>query len=78
MNREETKEEIQKLWIEWPERKEVTGIGHDTGLAALSFYISLKDSDAPILAHGDFGIGDPYQIIHAWILEWMRTWGKKQ
>jgi len=65
MDKEETKREIQKLWIRWPDRKKID----DSGLAALSFYDSLKEQNEPILANGDYGLGDPYQIIHAWVLD---------
>ena len=74
--REETKREIQKLWLNWPDRKEFPVT--DIGTGALCFYVSLQNSNDPILSDGDFGSGDPYQIIHPWVLEWAQTWGKKQ
>ena len=74
MNRKETKREIQRLWINWSDRKEFD----DSDPAVLTFYSSLRGSNESILSDGDFGLGVQYQIIHAWILKWMQTWGRKQ
>lgn len=71
MTRDETKREIQRFWIQWPERK----ILDDDGAPPLLFYGELQNSNALILQDGDFGPGDPYQIVKAWIIELMRTWG---
>ncbi len=72
MNKEETKEEVQRLWINWSERRKIKDTGMNTDSVALAFYWYLKDSNETILSDGDFGLGDPYQIIHAWVLEWRR------
>jgi len=52
MNRKETKREIQRLWINWPDRKEF----EDSSLTVLTFYSSLRDSNESILSDGDFGL----------------------
>jgi hypothetical protein len=50
MTREETKREIQRLWIHWQDRKSSKD---STGLAALSFYGSLQNANESILQDGD-------------------------
>ena len=75
MDREETRREIQRLWINWPDRKRFKD---SVGLAALSFYGSLQNANESVLQDGDFGSGEQYLIILVWVSEWRRTWGRKQ
>jgi hypothetical protein len=75
MTREETKREIQRLWINWPDRK---CSKECTGLAALTFYGSLQNENESILQDGDFGSGEQYLIIYFWVLDWEHTWARKQ
>ena len=60
MTREETKREIQRLWINWPDRK---CSKECTGLAALTFYGSLQNENESILQDVDFGSGEQYLTI---------------
>jgi hypothetical protein len=75
MDREETRREIQRLWINWPERKRFKD---SVGLAALSFYGSIQNANESVLQDGDFGSGEQYLKILDWVSEWRRTWGRKQ
>ena len=75
MDREETRREIQRLWINWPDRKRFKD---SVGLAALSFYGSLQNANESVLQDGDFGSGEQYLIILVWVSEWRRTWGRKK
>jgi hypothetical protein len=50
MTREETKREIQRLWINRPDR---IIFKDNSGLAALSFYVSLLNANESILQTGD-------------------------
>ena len=75
MTRDETKREIQRLWINRPDR---IIFKHNSGLAALSFYVSLQSTNDSILRDGNFGSDEQYLIILFWVLEWKQTWGRKQ
>ena len=66
MTRDETKREIQRLWINRPDR---IIFKDNSGLAALSFYVSLQSTNESILQDGNFGSDKQYLVILFWVLE---------